>query len=490
MSTTSRARFPGLRALGDPDAVAGDGALTALLERWWQAAAQGGVLAPGIRAGVLVPGIRAEVISTTEAGTPPPITLGAEVQVSTDHANLSMASGDVLVKFLADPAPGEDHGLRMARHLAAVGGDIVPALLGALVGEGPQAAESHPSESASAEAVPAESHSAESHPSEAVPAEADPAESHPSEADPSVAGRDGRGVRESVVGEPVVLAVATRYLGAGQEGWSRFRDLARAVLEADPDSPRARDDVWQASRALAQDAGATLARFHLAVATPSDVWPRPRSLADEAVQARWRAQARAVWDRACEALDDAEVTEAPTDAARQRLERIGRRLAAVWPADDPEPEPTPVMPIHGDLHVGQLLTVEGRMVVTDLDGDPSLPPSERARPASPAKDLAALLRSVDHVGRLAALRGGQVPMDAPAVDDWIVLMRTEATTAYRARLTAAGAADLLDVAWVARFETAQLAHELHYAMTRLPMWLPVAETAADAWLEGRITDAT
>ncbi|MCC5949283.1 MAG: hypothetical protein JJT89_12585 [Nitriliruptoraceae bacterium] len=398
MSSTPRDRFPGLALLVDPAAEPGDGAVADLVARWQQAAATGVPLAPGIRA------------SFEDATALPGPGSATEVQVSSDHANLSIAAGEVLVKFLADPAPGEDHGLTVARHLAAVRSAVVPTLLGALVEDGPR---------------------------------------------------------------PRVLAIATRLLVGAEEGWGRFRDLARAVLErrAEPG----------ASLAAARAAGDAVARFHLDVATPSAVWPTPVVLADRATPGRWA-------DRAQDTLAAARAA-APDPASRQRSERIAAHLASVLDTVEAGVG-TPLLRIHGDLHVGQLLTVGDRIVVSDLDGDPALPSHERDRPASPAKDLAALLRSLDHVGRLAALRSGAVGLDDPAVDRWVAAVRQATVAAYRGRLAEGGRPELLAPALVACFETAQLAHEVHYATTRLPEWLPIADAAADAWLDERITDAT
>jgi maltokinase len=398
MSSTPRDRFPGLALLADPRAVVGDGAVAELVVRWHRAATTGVPLAPGVRA--LVQDDRAmSDLAAVDDVTP-------EAQVSSDHANLSIAVGDVLVKFLADPAPGEDHGLTLMRHLAAVDAAVVPRWIGALV-----------------------------------------------------------------AGERV-LAIATRYLGVADEGWSRYRDLARAVL----DGRDARDTSLDAARA----AGDAVARFHLAVATPSVVFDTPVGRAGPEEVAAWRARADATIAAAGRAV---------ASGHRDRVARIARRSADEWQAFDAAVG-TPVIRIHGDLHVGQLLTVQDAVLVTDLDGDPSLPAHERDRPAPPARDLAALLRSLDHAGRLAALRSGTVALDAAEVDAWVTAVRGAAVLGYRATLAGAGHDELLAGELVAGFETAQLAHELHYAATRLPDWLPVAAAAADAWLDRRITDAT
>ena len=61
-----------------------------------------------------------------------------------------------------------------------------------------------------------------------------------------------------------------------------------------------------------------------------------------------------------------------------------------------------VQRIHGDLHVGQLLRGPHGVVAIDFEGDPTQAPEERRRQASPLRDVASLLLSLDHVAAAAA----------------------------------------------------------------------------------------
>jgi maltokinase len=168
---------------------------------------------------------------------------------------------------------------------------------------------------------------------------------------------------------------------------------------------------------------------------------------------------------------------------RSHATTLRRRIA---PLRTP-PRATPLLRLHGDLHVGQVLTVGDRVYLTDLDGDPSAQPGEPARPGPAARDLAALLRSLDHVGRLAARRGP--PVDAAAVDRWVAQARATCRQAYVETLERAGRRELLADGLVDAFEAAQLSHELLYSVRRLPEWLPVAQDAFEAFVEGRVPRA-
>ena len=96
-----------------------------------------------------------------------------------------------------------------------------------------------------------------------------------------------------------------------------------------------------------------------------------------------------------------------TGAAGALLATLADRIAADLAVLDAAGD-VPVQPVHGDLHVGQMLRSGDDIVVIDFDGDPvSTPPGgfdpvdgvER-RPAM--VDLAALVQSVDHVARVVA----------------------------------------------------------------------------------------
>ena len=364
----------------------GDGSVAALL-RWWQTAT---VAAPFAASW------------TGRAASP-----GEERQVSTDHANLSLSSGDVLVKLLRRPT-ATVRTAELSRHLEAVGFDQVPPLIGELRWDGP----------------------------------------------------DGS----------VVLATASRYLGGAREGWGRFRDLAGASLRGELTD--------EAVRSPLAELGELVARFHVAMATPSPSMPDPSSEATAEEHRAWHAYAMATLEAAT-----TEVTGPIGDHLRARADELRRRL-------DPLLDPGSVRTsrIHGDLHVGQVLTVSGRLYLTDLDGDTSAQPAWPTPLAPPARDLASLLRSLDHAARLAQRRDER--FDDVAVDGWIGAARAVCRDAYEHTLTVHGQRDLRADVLVTPFEAVQACHELLYATRHLPDWLPVAEASFRALLAGRIADGS
>lgn len=247
----------------------------------------------------------------------------------------------------------------------------------------------------------------------------------------------------------VLIATAVAYLPGATDGWEWYPSMVEEALDGDASFEPAID--------AAARIGEVVGSLHAALATPSAVWPQPLGSADAGT---WHAGAR-------QTLDDA---LALTDGVE------GGRLRSLAPvAADAldvltEVGPTPVMRIHGDLHVGQILRWDEGFAVSDFDGNPLSPMAGRIAPDSPARDVAAMVRAIDHVGWVVQRR-------RPGCDDdvraWVADARGAFLQAYRAN-TPGG---LFDERLLAAFEVAQEAHEYVYAARYLPRWRPIPDLA-------------
>ena len=134
------------------------------------------------------------------------------------------------------------------------------------------------------------------------------------------------------------------------------------------------------------------------------------------------------------------------------------------------------MRIHADLHLGQLLVADDGYRVIDFEGEPVRPIEDRRRPDSPLRDVASLLRSLDHVARSgvrrAEARAGR-PIERPGLDieAWIARSRERFLASYADGLRGSGAPVTLDLDLLDAFEVAKEAYEFVYAATVLPDWL-------------------
>ena len=168
--------------------------------------------------------------------------------------------------------------------------------------------------------------------------------------------------------------------------------------------------------------------------------------------------------------DEGERLQALAPAAR-------RALAAI------AVQGTPVQPIHGDLHVGQILRWAGGYAVNDFDGNPVLPSRcDRLTNQPVARDVAGMLQSLDHVGRVAVRHAPDA--DADVVETWIHEARQRFLETYRRLLHDHEREELLDERLLVPFAVEQECREYVYAARHLPRWLYVPDAALPALLTG------
>ena len=218
-----------------------------------------------------------------------------------------------------------------------------------------------------------------------------------------------------------IVATVSEYVGDTLDGWDWFVDAMTGCA----DDLVTRDDVV----ADAGRIGWLAAELHIALTTPSTVVPRPVADVETSLE---RDRCRALLAEALALVTDHEARVVLDDAAdriRQRLDAMPTGL-------------TPACMLHGDLHVGQFLkSPTGRLLVTDFDGNPLVDVAERGRLRPLAVDVASLVQSVDHAGRVARRRRP----NATGMLDALIAECCEATlSAHAERLRAGDRLHLFD----------------------------------------------
>jgi trehalose synthase-fused probable maltokinase len=292
-----------------------------------------------------------------------------------------------------------------------------------------------------------------------------------------------------VIGERLILKVF-RLLEAGDSpdieigafladaGFTETPALAGSITwEPDGAAPRAAvmlqelvtadGDGWSAmltalaidpgrATALAAEVGALTARLHRALSSRPEVPGFPSRMATVAETGAWRASAERQLAEAVAALDGAPHQQLVTLAPA-----VSARFAETFGAAT---EDAPVSRIHGDYHLGQLLTrVDGGISVIDFEGEPARPLAERRLPSSPLRDVAGMLRSLDYAARTAE-RAADLRVDA-----WLPQARAAFLGAYD------GAAPTL-TGLLEAFELEKACYEIRYEAANRPdwAWLPLA----------------
>ena len=252
------------------------------------------------------------------------------------------------------------------------------------------------------------------------------------------------------------MATAAAFLPEATDGWEWYLELLLAWLRGDAGD----DEAFAPAPTLGRLAG----DLHAALATPSRTLPSPVRMADRTVIAGWRRRAERWLDEAV-ALTDGEAGE------RLRA-RQGRARSAFEVFDQVEAAPT--MRIHGDLHVGQFLRWSGGMAVADFDGNPLAPADDRVALDTPVRDVAALLRSIDHLGRIAQRRDAG-PSRRSNVGSPARARTCSGPTSTR--WMPGGNAPLYDPRLLFPLEVAQECHEFAYAARYLTSWVSVPDLA-------------
>jgi len=133
-----------------------------------------------------------------------------------------------------------------------------------------------------------------------------------------------------------------------------------------------------------------------------------------------------------------------------------------------------VIPIHGDLHVGQILRYPKGgawgYAVTDFDGNPVIDGADKQ---PPARDVAGFVQSLDHVGRVVIRRTPGV--DEERVRRWMTAAQSTFLDTYVQVL--ADDSYLWDDRLLVPFQVEQECREFRYAVTQLPHWGYVPDAA-------------
>ena len=253
-----------------------------------------------------------------------------------------------------------------------------------------------------------------------------------------------RAIVEWVDGEGrmcTVLTAAVNLPGA-EDGWTWAVDLARA---------HARGQEVDAIGPFA-DLGALIARMHVVLAGDGvGEWTAAQC-------AELVASMHADLDEAIAVMDGEE--GARLRARRGGLARIIDRARDV--------DSTPVIAIHGDLHIGQVLRSGQSLSIIDFDGNPLSSAEVRGAPAPAARDVAGMLASIDHVARVVNHRTENLDPRPALV--WIAHAQDAFLASYQATLSEAGLRHLLDDRLLAPMMIDQECREYIYSARHLPHW--------------------
>jgi len=244
-------------------------------------------------------------------------------------------------------------------------------------------------------------------------------------------------------GEPCAAGMLQQLIPSEGDAWQWILERLSA-----PEDERA-----TAMAGIAQIGNLT-ARLHAALASRPELAAFPSRPASNAELAAWHSSAKAQLGAALAVLEG---------GTSERLRAVARgirdRLGAIASS-----EGTRATRIHGDYHLGQLLRTSAGFTVIDFEGEPARSLAERRAPASPLRDLAGMLRSLDYAAHVAHRdRGGPLP------DSWLPQARAAFLSGY-------GGLTSAEERLCTAFEIEKACYEVRYEANNRPdwLWLPLA----------------
>ncbi|MGQ9424512.1 maltose alpha-D-glucosyltransferase [Gilvimarinus sp. F26214L] len=294
----------------------------------------------------------------------------------------------------------------------------------------------------------------------------------------------GHATRADPDGKSYVLAVLQRYIASQGDAWSwvlnkleRFAHEEAAGPIDEVDWSITEEDVLDELSRVAHAIGLRLAQMHDALARSSHPAFAPE-LADRALCDQWRSDISAALERAIGILQQAKLDERDqlllgqlVDHKQPVLDRIAE-LCALG-AD------SPLIRIHGDLHLGQILVAQDDAYFIDFEGEPARPLEERSAKSCPLRDVAGVLRSLNYVSEMALEHFND---HSPVADPKKMLANLETTLSNTFREAYFTTADDLGATWLredSRMGLTQLflldkaLYEIGYEAANRPDWVPV-----------------
>jgi maltokinase len=245
--------------------------------------------------------------------------------------------------------------------------------------------------------------------------------------------------------EPMALAIMSQYLPGATTAW----DLATANVAA--------GETGFATQAWA--IGETTAVMHAQLAQEFGTETlSPQTLAGIV------AVMNADLDAAMIAVPELRRYEANLRSCYRELEQTDGGLLA--------------QRIHGDYHLGQVLSADDRWVVIDFEGEPAVPLARRQAFAPALRDLAGMLRSFDYASRQPFMYGTVQRLSDDVTRKKAQSWARACQDAFCAGYTSAGGADLRQSSHLLKaFLMQKAVYEAVYEARHRPSWIQIPMSA-------------
>lgn len=275
----------------------------------------------------------------------------------------------------------------------------------------------------------------------------------------------------AIAGEEIEidLGIAQQFLAEGVDAWEHIRgQLDKLFSEVDPaDAPEDRRFLIEERSGDLLDSitelGDVIASMHVTLARDeSDPEIHPEVMTSDDVD---------------ELRERTESALAEADAVADLHIRIRHRLEAFDQLEDLGAR----IRVHGDLHLGQVMSTSRGWMVLDFEGEPLRSLEERRAKRSPLKDVAGMLRSFNYVAVAALFNRCEPESDEwdrldPWATEWESMARERflsgyLTRAHEGRFLPSDRDVLMELLGILEIEKAL--YEVAYEQGHRPEWVRI-----------------
>jgi maltose alpha-D-glucosyltransferase/alpha-amylase len=294
----------------------------------------------------------------------------------------------------------------------------------------------------------------------------------------------GEIVRVDPDGTPHALVIAQAFVRNQGDAWTWTMDLLMRGLS----------DITGGDEAAATDAsghadyvrfasllGQRLAEMHLVLARPSTNPAFDPAIGTDGTAAEFTDRARAQLEAAYRAIDATKQWEVADEHDRDTVQGAREALFNKLSELAEQVQGATLSRIHGDLHLGQILVVNGDVAIIDFEGEPAKPVEIRRSKDHPLRDVSGMIRSFDYAAAVVKRRSQSSHAHLadeqvnPFLDSFVERATESFLTGYRQAIASAGEQapiavnpELLDL-----FLIEKAAYEVVYEAANRPTWIDV-----------------
>jgi maltose alpha-D-glucosyltransferase/alpha-amylase len=283
------------------------------------------------------------------------------------------------------------------------------------------------------------------------------------------------------------IAVANAFVRNQGDAWQYTLDYLDRIVDdyVGAGQQRSADpETFAEYELFAAAMGRALGEVHCALSTPNDDPAFVPESADASDVERWRSHALGEIERAYAMLDDVAPSAPPTTHTLVAKLREYRQVLIDRAAALRHSGGTVKTRIHGDFHLGQVLVSSGDAFIVDFEGEPDGSLARRRAKASPLRDVAGLLRSLDYAVASGARDDARLTVPMREARDrllrkFLIASQNAFLAAYRAALGGATISESL----LQLFVVEKAAYELCYELANRPDWVHVPMLGLIRFLE-------